>query len=157
MENKPKTRTADVTVRAAFSIFQGAIVAMAYPLLFMMAPDTVMAYPGLFLFAVLPIFSFFTSSFTNWFLQYMYCGSVQVSSIFAGAAVSPAIILGAMGLCHWLSFLRNPITQLFAELPPNALPDAVFAREVWGYAFYLFWGGVYGQTISSGMIAACPP
>lgn len=156
MENKPKTSTADVTVRATFSIFQGAIVAMALPLSFMIMPELVMNNTLIFLFVVLPIFSFLTSSFTNWFLQYMYCGGVDVSTIFSGAAVSPAMIVGLMGLCYWLPFLRNPVTQLFSELPPNSLPDAVFAREIWGYAFYLFWAGVYGQTLASGMVSSCP-
>jgi hypothetical protein len=55
-----------------------------------------------------------------------------------------------------MPFLRSPVTQLVPEVPQDGPEDAVFAREIWGYSFYLFWGGVYGQTFGSGMISVCP-
>ena len=74
------------------------------------------------------------------------------------ASISPlsTVVLG--GLSYFLPFLRLPISQLFPELPQTheSPEDAKFARDIWGYSFYLFWAGVYGQTIGSGMIAACP-
>jgi hypothetical protein len=156
MENKPKTKSADTTVRASFALFQGAILAMSYPLLYMIAPGFMIASPGISLFLLLPILSFFTSSFINWFLQYLYCGSVNVSNIFTAAAVSPAFTLGFSLLAYFLPFLRKPVNDLFGEIPPDALEDVKFARDMWGFSFYLFWAGVYSQTVSSGLVAACP-
>jgi hypothetical protein len=151
-----KTKTADTTVRASFALFQGAVLAMSYPLFYFMFPAAVAAAPFLFLFVVFPILAFFNSVFINWFLQYLYCGSVSVPGIFKAAVVSPiaTVILG--GLAYMLPFLRSPVTQLIPELPQDSTEDARFAREIWGYSFYLFWAGVYGQTIGSGMIAVCP-
>lgn len=151
-----KTRTPDLSVRASFAIFQGALLAMAYPLVYTMAPDTVRAAPALFLLTVIPILSFCTSSFINWFLQYMYCGSVSLSKIFTAASISPLSVVILTGLSYLMPFLRSPVTQLVPELPPGSPEDAVFARDIWGWSFYLFWGGVYGQTIGSGMISVCP-
>lgn len=153
-----KTRTPDLSVRASFAIFQGALLAMSYPLLYTIAPDTVRASPALFLFAVIPLLSFCTSAFIDWFLQYMYCGSASLSKIFTAASISPLSVVVLTGLSYLMPFLRSPVTQLVPELPQgNGSPeDAVFAREIWGWSFYLFWGGVYGQTIGSGMISVCP-
>lgn len=151
-----KTRTPDVTVRASFALFQGALLAMALPLMYTIAPDSIRAAPALFLLVVLPFFSFVTSSFINWFLQYLYCGAADVNKIFMAGAVSPLTTLVIVGLSYILPFLRKPVTDLIPELPQGSTEDAVFARNIWGYSFYLFWGGVYGQTIGSGMIAVCP-
>lgn len=151
-----KTKTADTTVRASFALIQGAILAMSFPLFYFLMPDTVRSMPSLFLFVVLPILSFFMSLVINWFLQYMYCGSVSVNGITMASAVSPVATLVLNGLSYLMPFLRNPIKQLLPELPQESPEEAMFVQDIWGYAFYLFWAGVYGQTIGSGMISACP-
>jgi len=157
-----KTKTADITVRASFALFQGAILAMSFPLFYFLIPDTVRAVPALFLFVVFPLVSFLTSLFFNWFLQYMYCGAVSVNGITMAAAMSPLNTVILMGITYIMPFLKNPITQLLPEVPSTSAPgerspeDLAFAREIWGYSFYLFWAGVYGQTIGSGMISTCP-
>jgi hypothetical protein len=156
MEPKTRSRTPDVSVRASFAIFQGALLAMSYPLIYTIAPDTVRAAPALVLLAVIPLLSFCTSSFINWFLQYMYCGSASPSKILTAASVSPLSVVILTGLSYLMPFLRSPVTQLVPEVPQDGPEDAVFAREIWGYSFYLFWGGVYGQTFGSGMISVCP-
>ena len=155
MENKPTTKSADTTVRASFALFQGVLLAMSFPLLFMIVPGFMVASPGISLFLLLPSLSFFTSSFMNWFLQYLYCGKVNVTNIFTAASVSPAFTLGFSLLAYYLPFLRTPVNQLFGELPPDALEDVKFARDMWGYSFYLFWAGVYSQTVSAGMMSSC--
>ncbi len=151
-----KTKTADTTVRAAFALIQGAVLGMAYPLFFFMFPAYVQAFPALFLFGVIPILSFLSGLLINWFLQYMYCRAVDISAISMASGISPLIVYILGGLAYFFSFLRAPINQLFTELPQESPQEAVFARELWGYGFYLFWAGVYGQTLGSGMIAACP-
>jgi hypothetical protein len=151
-----KTKTADTSVRAAFALIQGVLLGMAYPLFFFMLPAYVQGFPALFLFLVIPAFSFLSGLLLNWFLQYMYCKGVNVSAISMASALSPLLVYILGGLAYFLSFLRAPINQLFTELPQESPQEAVFARELWGYGFYLFWAGVYGQTLGSGMIAACP-
>jgi hypothetical protein len=74
------------------------------------------------------------------------------------SGMSPLFICILSLLAYFLPFLRSPVTQLFAEMPqgsPAMTEDATFARELWGYCFYLFWGGLYGQTMGSGMAAVC--
>jgi hypothetical protein len=154
MESKPKT--ADLSVRAAFSLMQGAVVAMAFPILYVMVPDFVRTLPLLTLLLILPAISFATSCFINWFLQYMYCGSISATGIISAGAISPGLVALFGGIVHWLSFFRRPVTDLFEALPPGSPEDMVFSREIWGYSFYLFWAGVYSQTLASGMMAACP-
>lgn len=151
-----KTKTADISVRAIFSIVQGALIAMSLPMIFAFFPNSVQSMLWLFLFVIVPIFSFLTSMFLNWFLQYMYCGGVNVGAISLGASISPMLVIGLSLISYFVSFLRTPITQLFAELPQDSPEEAKFARELWGYSFYIFWAGLYGQTVASGMLAACP-
>ncbi len=154
-----KTKTADITVRASFALIHGAILAMSFPLFYFLMPEIVRGVPALFLFIVFPLLAFLLSLFLNWFLQYMYCGAVSVNGITMAAAMSPLTTEVLVALAYFMPFLKGPILQLLPELPQQAgepLEDATFARDIWGYAFYLFWAGVYGQTIGSGMIAACP-
>ena len=153
MADKPST--ADLTVRASFSVAQAVFIAMSLPLLYAIVPDSVQTMLPLFLFVVLPILSYLTSMFMNWFLQYMYCRSVSVGTIAMAAGMSPLFIVLLSLLAYFLPFLRSPITQLFPELPKESPEDATFARDLWGYCFYLFWGGLYGQTMGSGMAAVC--
>ncbi len=151
-----KTKTADITVRASFAIIQGALLAMSYPLFYFLMPDTVRALPALFLFVILPVLSFAISLLMNWFLQFMYCGSVSLPGITMAAAMSPLATEILAGLAYLLPFIRGPITQLLPEVSQENPEEALFARDLWGFAFYLFWAGVYGQTIGSGMISSCP-
>jgi len=151
-----KTKTADLTVRASFSLVQGALVAMSLPLFYAFLPDSVRNLLALFLFIVIPVLSFLTSMFLNWFLQYMYCGSASASAISIGASISPLLVFVLGGLSYFLPFLRTPVTQLFTELPQGSPEEAMFAREIWGHCFYLFWAGLYAQTVASGMMSACP-
>ena len=155
MENKPKTKSSDTTVRAAFALFQGAVLAMAFPLLFMMIPQVVVSYSLLVLLVALPIFGFFTSSFINWFLQYLYCSKINLGSIFTGAAITPGLTIPLLGLVYWLPFFRKPVDDLLPPVPSDATPDVLFSHDMWGYSFYLFWAGVYSQTLAAGMVSVC--
>jgi hypothetical protein len=137
-------------------LVQGALVAMSLPLFYAFLPDSVRNMIPLYLFVIIPILSFLTSLFLNWFLQYMYCGAVSISNLSIGASMSPLFIFGISGLSYFLPFLRSPVTQLLTELPQGSPEDALFAREIWGYCFYLFWAGLYGQTLATGMVSACP-
>ncbi len=151
-----KTKTADTTVRVIFSIVQGALIGMSLPMLYALFPNYVQSMLWAFLFVVIPVLSFLSSIFLNAFLQYIYCGAVSVSAISLAASMSPMFIAIFSLLSYFVSFLRTPVTQLFAELPQESPEDAKFARELWGYVFYIFWAGLYGQTVASGMISACP-
>ena len=151
-----KTKTADVTVRASFALIEGAILAMSFPLFYFLMPEVVRGVPALFLFVIFPLLSFLLSLFLNWFLQYMYCGAVSVNGITIAAAMSPLTTEILVALAYFMPFLKNPVLQLLPELPQESPEEAIFVRDIWGYAFYLFWAGVYGQTIGSGMISACP-
>ena len=151
-----KTKTADVTVRASFALIEGAILAMSFPLFYFLMPEVVRGVPALFLFVIFPFLSFLLSLFLNWFLQYMYCGAVSVNGITMASAMSPLTTEILVALAYFMPFLKNPVVQLLPELPQESPEEAMFVRDIWGYAFYLFWAGVYGQTIGSGMISACP-
>lgn len=150
-----KTSTADLTVRASFAIAQGTLIAMSLPLLYAVMPESVRTMLPFYLFLIIPILSFATSIFMNWFLQYMYCQSVSLGTISLGASMSPLLVILLSLLSYFLPFLRTPVSQLFTELPQGSPEEAKFARELWGYCFYLFWGGLYGQTVASGMASAC--
>jgi hypothetical protein len=150
-----KTNTADLTVRASFALIQGAILAMALPLLYFVLPGYVRSLPLVFLFVVIPILAFGSSMIINWFLQYLYCKSVSINGISMASTISPIFVFGLGGLSYLLPFLRSPIGQLVSDSTDVPLEDAQFNKDLWGYSFYLFWAGVYGQTLGSGMVASC--
>lgn len=121
-----------------------------------MLPELVRTSYGLFLFVVFPALAFLISLGMNWFLQYLYCGSVNISKIATASVITPVTTLSLTALTFFVPFLKSPIVQLFPESPQESLEEATFVKDMYGQAFYLFWAGVYGQTIGSGMISACP-
>ena len=151
-----KTNTADISVRAAFALVEGLILAVSLPLFYFVYPGYSREVSVVFLLAAISVLSLLTSLAMNGFLQFMYCGSVSFSKISIASLISPLTTFSLSLLAYFLPFLRGPIEQLFSESPQTNPEEVSLTKDIWGYAFYLFWGGVYGQTIGSGMISTCP-
>lgn len=150
-----KKKSADISIRATFAILHGAFMAMNLPLLYFVFPELVRNHTSLFLFILLPVISFITSVFLDWLLQYIYCNSVDISKIFTASSISPAFTLGLSALSYFLPFLRLPVSDLITQTPEDNPEEIAFTKDIWGYSFYLFWAGVYGQTVGSGLVGSC--
>lgn len=150
-----KIKSVDLTVRASLALIQGVIIAMSLPMMYFVFPAYVQSSPALFLFLVIPMLSFLTSTVINWFLQYMYCSKVNPSNLLIASTYSPAFALGFSGLVYLFPFFRTPVAQLFPEMPQDSPEEAQLTREIWGYSFYLLWAGIYSQTLALGMVSAC--
>ena len=84
----------------------------------------------------------------NAILQYTTCSTLKFGQI-SIASIPILITIGiALGLTL-IGFVRNPIESIFNQ-PTRALYGGAFA-----IAFYMFWAGMFGEAIASGMAQSC--
>lgn len=140
----------DSTVRVAFGLVHGFLLAMVFPLMYIFIPDYVKAAPLASLLLVVPILSYLSGLGLNALSQYIYCNKISVPQVAIVSTFAPAFVLGFTLLVWFLPFLRSPVESI---LPATADVDMKYAM---GFAFYLLWSGIYGQNIASGMLQSCP-
>jgi len=144
------TRAVDSTILVAFSLVHGLLLAMVFPLMFILMPNIVKKYPLLSLLIAIPIISYASGFGLSAFSQYLYCGTVQPLQIASVATFAPAFVIFFSLLTYFLPFMRKPVEDI---MPVSADSDMKYAL---GYSFYLLWAGIYGQNIASGMAQSCP-
>lgn len=139
----------DSTVRIAFGLVHGFLLAMIFPLLYIFVPDTVKAMPMAALLFVIPIVSYLSGLGLNALSQYIYCNKVNMPQVAMVSSFAPGFVVVFSSLVWLMPFLRSPVESI---LPLTADGDMKYAM---GFAFYLLWAGIYGQNIASGMLQSC--
>jgi hypothetical protein len=140
----------DTTVRFSFAVVNGLVLAMILPVAYMFSPVDTDSYLAAYLFFGIPLVSFVVSVCLNALTQYISCGTVSGSQIAMASSMNPIFVFVFSLLSYWLPFLRNFVV---AVLPESA--DETMKKSL-SYAFYLLWGGIYGQTFSGGFAQSCP-
>jgi hypothetical protein len=139
----------DSTVRIAFGLVHGFLLAMIFPLLYIFVPDTVKAMPMAALLLVIPVVSYLSGLGLNALSQYIYCNKVNMPQVAMVSSFAPGFAIAFASIVWLLPFLRSPVESI---LPVTADVDMKYAM---GFAFYLLWAGIYGQNIASGMLQSC--
>ena len=140
----------DSTVRVAFGLVHGFLLAMIFPLLYIFVPTIVKSMPLASLLVVIPVVSYLSGLGLNSLSQYIYCNKVSLPQVALVSLFAPAFVVGFTLLVWFLPFLRSPVESI---LPGTADLDMRYAM---GFAFYLLWAGIYGQNLASGMVQSCP-
>lgn len=140
----------DSTVRIAFGLVHGFLLAMIFPLCYIFIPDYVKQMPMLTLLAIIPLFSYLSGLGLNSLSQYIYCNKVSISQVAMVSTFAPIFVVVFSLLAWFAPFLRSPVESI---LPLTADVDMKYAL---GFAFYLLWAGIYGQNIAAGMLQSCP-
>lgn len=140
----------DTTVRFSFALVNGLTLAMVLPVAYMFAPIETDQYLFAYLFFLIPAISYAVSLGLNALTQYISCGTVAGEQIAIASAMNPVFVFGFSLVSYFLPFLRNFV---IAVLPESA--DETMKKSL-SYAFYLLWGGIYGQTFSGGFAQSCP-
>lgn len=139
----------DSTIRVAFGLVHGFLLAMVFPLLYIFVPEYVKTAPLLALLLVIPIVSYLSGFGLNALSQYIYCNKVTVPQVALVSSFAPAFVILFSILAYLMPFLRSPVESI---LPGTADGDMRYAM---GFAFYLLWAGIYGQNIAAGMLQGC--
>jgi hypothetical protein len=139
----------DSTVRIAFGLVHGFLLAMIFPLLYIFIPDIVKPMPMVALFLAVPFISYVSGLGLNSLSQYIYCNKVNMPQIAMVSSFAPGFVILFASLVWLMPFLRSPVESI---LPLTADVDMKYAM---GFAFYLLWAGIYGQNIASGMLQSC--
>ena len=85
----------------------------------------------------------------NTFLQSTMCGKTNIQQIAMGSLTVPIAIL--LFLILSLSpFIRNPVESAISY-PLRQKYGGLFA-----VGFYMFWAGMFGESIASGFAHSCP-
>ena len=140
----------DSTIRISFGLVNGIFIAMALPLLYVIAPLFSKQYHLFILLLFLPILSYGISLGLNSFNQYIVCRKIKASQIALVSLLGPAFTFIFSLLAYLLPILRSPVESI---LPISSDSDMKYAL---GFSFYLLWAGIYAQNISSGMVQSCP-
>ena len=140
----------DSTVRIAFGLVHGFLLAMIFPLLYIFVPTLVKSMPLTSLLFVIPIVSYVSGLGLNALSQYLYCNKVSITQVALVSLFAPAFVVLFSTIVWFLPVLRSPVESI---LPGTADLDMRYAM---GFAFYLLWAGIYGQNLASGMLQSCP-
>uniref|UniRef100_A0A6C0HEK6 Uncharacterized protein n=1 Tax=viral metagenome TaxID=1070528 RepID=A0A6C0HEK6_9ZZZZ len=98
---------------------------------------------------LLPTLGYAITIGLNSFLQSTVCGKVRFQQIAMGSLTVPIAILFFL-ILSLSSFIRSPIE--------SAIPYSLRAKYAGLFAvgFYMFWAGMFGESISSGFAQSCP-
>jgi hypothetical protein len=140
----------DTTLRISFGIVHGLLLAMAFPLCYVMMPIFTRANPIVVLICIIPLISYIWGLGLNALSQYITCKAVSGQQIALASTIGPVFVLLFSTIAYFASFLRAPVESV---LPLSADADMKYAL---GFSFYLLWAGMYAQTIASGMVQSCP-
>jgi hypothetical protein len=140
----------NTTLRAIFALVLGIILAFFVLGSFILFPATVDSMLKTILFLVLPVVSYLLSLAINTLNQYISCGSVSLAPVAIASSLTPGVVLAISLLTYFVTFPRAIVE---AALPATA---DLNMKKAFGFAFYTLWAGIYSQTISSGLIQACP-
>jgi len=100
-------------------------------------------------FVFLPVIFMTLGFFINSLIQYLSCKKVHWLSQFARVAVSPAPLFALWGLLYIIPSIRWPIEGLVQDLQPET-------KKGLSSGFYVFWIGLYTQSIMNGLAQICP-
>lgn len=102
------------------------------------------------LYVIVICFSYLGSLGGFTLIQSNSCGSVKNMKQIAGnAGISTLIVTIALTVAAFVPGLRSIITSLFPPTLDQKATDAI------GYAYFLFWGGLYGLSAGGYMAAFC--
>ncbi len=99
-------------------------------------------------FLLLPTLGYGLALAFNSLLQYTTCTTVKIEQI-AIASVPILLAIGAGLLLTLFPFIRSPIESIFSG-STKLVYGGAFA-----IGFYMFWAGMFGEAIASGMAQSC--
>jgi hypothetical protein len=97
---------------------------------------------------LLPTLGYIVALGMNTLLQYTTCTVVKIEQIALASAPVGIAILGGL-LITFLPFIRSPITSILTGSTRLVYGGA------YAIAFYMFWAGMFGEAIASGMAQSC--
>ena len=98
---------------------------------------------------VLPTLGYLITIGLNTFIQSISCGSINIKQIAMGSLTVPIAIIFFLVL-SLASWIRSPIES---AIPFNL--RAEYAGII-AIGFYMFWAGMFGESIASGFAQSCP-
>jgi len=119
------------------------------------------------LYILIPIMSFVFSAGTALLGQLFACGSINVAGAFLGSIYTPIIVWVSL-IVSAFSIFRAPIISLFsiasmdcrkpAPTGSGCVSDIESKNSIYkgiAIAYYVFWGVMFGQIVSSGLSQVC--
>ena len=97
---------------------------------------------------VLPTVGYLITIGFNAFIQSTVCKSINIKQIAMGSLSVPITILIFL-LLSLVPFIRSPIE----EAVPYKLRDKY--SVLFAIAFYMFWAGMFGESVASGFSMSC--
>lgn len=143
------TAASSQAIVLAFSLACALFIALI-PLITVFYKATMSAtVRGLLLFVALPIVSWGLTAMFNVFIQLIQCGTVNAGQVLLNGLPTIGLV-SIFGLAaYFISFLRSPVEAIM----PISMPEEV--RKGVAVAFFIFWGGLYGQAVGGSFSQSC--
>jgi hypothetical protein len=103
---------------------------------------------GLLKWLVLPTLGYGITIGFNSFVQSVSCGFINIKQIALGSLPVLGAIFGFLFLTL-MSFVKSPV---ISAVPPNLRFNY---GEIFALSFYMFWAGMFGESLSSGFAQSC--
>jgi cytochrome bd-type quinol oxidase subunit 2 len=133
------------------------IIAIAIIIVYNQSRNFSTAMFSMILWGIIPVIIFMLGVGLNVLGQYIACKSVHVGPAFSSSWPILPFVYGALGISQ-ISYIRAPITSLFVQIPQVTVIDAENRSPTlkgFAVAYYVFFGVLFGQVISSGFSQVC--
>ena len=114
----------DTTLRISFGIVHGLLLAMAFPLAYVIVPAFTRANPIVILCGLIPLISYLWGLGLNALSQYITCNTVSGQQIALASLFGPAFVVLFSVIVYFAGFLRAPVESV---LPLSADTDMKYA------------------------------
>ena len=108
---------------------------------------------------VIPLLAYLLSAAISMTGQHILCGKVDFGAAFQTSLSTLVLILAFLFVPYKFPVARMPVSSLFINNPSadthaeeNSRPVVMGAS----FAYYAFWGVLFGQITASSLSAACP-
>ena len=101
-----------------------------------------------FIWIAMPVIGYLIACAVNALTQQVSCSSIDIKKVFMTSFYNPIFILVFL-LISWFSVFRSPIEGMLIFIPDN------FIRTTVAYGYYMFWAGLFGEAIGSGIAQGC--
>lgn len=137
-----------LTMRLGLAVVLAVIVTVFFIIMYIQK-IYLLINPFLFLFGMVPFFSYIFGLFINMIVQKYACDSIDIIKISTSNLFNFAIPLGALAITYFVPLINSPIESI---LP---LTMDIYTKSQIATGFWLFWSILYSQTFASGFITVC--
>lgn len=102
----------------------------------------------LLVWIAMPVLGYLIATAINTLTQQVSCSKIDIKKVFMSSLYNPIFIVAFL-VFSWFSGLRSPIEGILTFIQDP------FVKTTVAYGYYMFWAGLFGEAIGSGIAQGC--